>query len=81
LKVLRYAANELAYNPPGNDEGMLFWLDWVAHDWNNIFTTGDAHGRIGRAELYVPCPQLATLGPLGRLLAGATGTINVCPGA
>jgi phospholipid/cholesterol/gamma-HCH transport system substrate-binding protein len=81
VKILRYTTNELAYNGGSSQPGMLFWLDWVAHNWNNIMAQGDAHGNIGRAELYVTCPSIAKLGSLGMLLAGISDTLSICPGA
>jgi phospholipid/cholesterol/gamma-HCH transport system substrate-binding protein len=81
VKILRYTTNELAYNSGSSQPGMLFWLDWVAHNWNNIMAQGDAHGNIGRAELYVTCPSIAKLGSLGMLLAGISDTLSICPGA
>ena len=35
------AAKDLA-----RDEGLLFWLGWVAHNSNSLFSTGDAQGPV-----------------------------------
>jgi phospholipid/cholesterol/gamma-HCH transport system substrate-binding protein len=56
FRVLNRFFNMLAHNPrgkegptvQGRDEGYLFWLAWVAHQTNNLFSTADAHGP-GRA--------------------------------
>ena len=42
--VLNYVVNELGYNPPGAEEGYLFWLAWFTHNANNILSVEDAHG-------------------------------------
>ena len=44
-KVLQYATNELAYNPGGGDPGMLFWLDWAAHNVDSATGNEDTRGR------------------------------------
>src|SRR5918999_4388199 len=60
--------NLLAYNPGGReqltgdldtdlarDEGLLFWLGWVSHNSNSLFSTSDAQGPIRRIILGVTC--------------------------
>ena len=42
FKVLNYALNELAYNPPGSEEGFLFWISWANHLGVVVFSTQDA---------------------------------------
>lgn len=78
--ALRYTANTLAYNPPGNDEGGLFWAPWFAHNWNSTFGTADAHGGIGRAMVMLNCSQLtapsSAASTVTQLLLGAD---NICP--
>jgi len=81
FQTFHYTANELAYNPPGDDEGMLFWMAWAAHNWNSFLYTGDAHGRFGRALLMMPCVSLRNMGPLGDLFSAAIGALRVCPGS
>jgi phospholipid/cholesterol/gamma-HCH transport system substrate-binding protein len=62
FKILNYAFNELAYNPPGeNDEGYLFWLSWANHTANTIFATQDAHGPIRHGLVLVSCNGLQLL--------------------
>ena len=58
FQVLAYVTNELAYNPPGDDEGYLFWLAWVAHNTASLFSTEDAHGAVARGFLMVGCDTL-----------------------
>jgi phospholipid/cholesterol/gamma-HCH transport system substrate-binding protein len=77
VKVLNYLLNELAYNPPGKEEGYLFWASWASHDGATVFSTQDAHGPIRHGlvlascstlevlhQLSGPVPQLGTLGAL-----------------
>jgi phospholipid/cholesterol/gamma-HCH transport system substrate-binding protein len=88
--VVNYLFNELAYNPPGADEGFLFWVAWANHIGKGIFGAGDAHGPIRRGEFLASCsslqlldqvvlntPQLAVL---TRLLNPPV-TSQVCPGS
>jgi phospholipid/cholesterol/gamma-HCH transport system substrate-binding protein len=52
-----------AYNPngrepvdkPGRDEGLLFWLGWVSHNSNSLFSTADASGPFRRIVLIATC--------------------------
>ena len=60
--------NIAAYNPNGReelpdnlaaaeqrDEGLLFWLGWVAHNTNSLFSTGDASGPFRRISATASC--------------------------
>jgi phospholipid/cholesterol/gamma-HCH transport system substrate-binding protein len=60
--------NIAAYNPNGRepvpgdfaaaqqrDEGLLFWLAWVAHNTNSIFSTSDASGPFRRITATASC--------------------------
>jgi phospholipid/cholesterol/gamma-HCH transport system substrate-binding protein len=77
VQVLNYLLNELAYNPPGKEEGYLFWASWASHAGATVFSTQDAHGPIRHGlvlascstlqvlhQLSGPVPQLGTLGAL-----------------
>jgi phospholipid/cholesterol/gamma-HCH transport system substrate-binding protein len=88
--VLNAFLNELAYNPPGGEEGYLFWSAWTAHAGATIFTSQDAHGPIRRGLVIVSCssfelldqvkaanPQLRTLIEL----LNAPRRADVCPKA
>jgi phospholipid/cholesterol/gamma-HCH transport system substrate-binding protein len=47
--------NELAYNPPGPEEGYLFWLTWLNHNANSVFLTQDATGPLRRGIILTSC--------------------------
>lgn len=77
VQILNYLLNELAYNPPGKEEGYLFWASWASHAGATVFSTQDAHGPIRHGlvlascstlqvlhQLSGPVPQLGTLGSL-----------------
>jgi phospholipid/cholesterol/gamma-HCH transport system substrate-binding protein len=70
FKVLTYVGNELAYNPPGSDEGMLFWLAWFSHNANSVFSTEDAHGAVTHGLALTSCSSFASgvAAPLIQLL-------------
>ena len=76
--VLRYVVNELAYNPPGSEEGYLFWLAWFGHNSNSLLSEGDAHGIFWRGQTMVSCSTLTALGQAGSPLA-ALGNLLPCP--
>jgi phospholipid/cholesterol/gamma-HCH transport system substrate-binding protein len=63
-----------AYNPKGKeavpadpiaararDEGLLFWLGWVVHNTNNLFSTGDASGPFRRITATASCSTFQNL--------------------
>jgi phospholipid/cholesterol/gamma-HCH transport system substrate-binding protein len=55
LDVLTYVANELGYNPPGSEEGYLFWLSWFFHNSASMLSLQDAHGAVWRGLIMVGC--------------------------
>jgi phospholipid/cholesterol/gamma-HCH transport system substrate-binding protein len=61
LKVLNELFNELAYNPPGREEGYLFWTAWANHAGMSVFGSQDAHGPIRHGNFLVSCSTLTTL--------------------
>jgi phospholipid/cholesterol/gamma-HCH transport system substrate-binding protein len=64
FKVLNTFLNLLAYNPPGSEEGYLFWSAWAAHAGATIFTAQDAHGPIRRGLVLISCPAFTVLDQL-----------------
>lgn len=59
FNTLNYVVNELGYNPPGKEEGYLFWLGWFMHNANSILSLEDANGVAWRGGLMVSCTTLA----------------------
>jgi phospholipid/cholesterol/gamma-HCH transport system substrate-binding protein len=45
----------------GREEGMLFWLGWVAHNTNSMFSTSDAQGPFRRLILLSTCSSFQNL--------------------
>jgi phospholipid/cholesterol/gamma-HCH transport system substrate-binding protein len=92
LQVANYLLNELAYNPPGSEEGYLFWASWANHDGASVFSTQDAQGPIRRGLVLASCstltllqsPQFAqsvpVLSTLGSLL-NTPPVASICPTA
>ena len=79
-KVLNYVVNELGYNPPGSEEGYLFWLAWFTHNANSILSIEDAHGSVWRGLVMVGCSsagQVLTANPALAPILDAP----ICPGA
>jgi phospholipid/cholesterol/gamma-HCH transport system substrate-binding protein len=61
FRVVNVLLNLLAYNPPGDEEGYLFWASWVNHAGATIFNTQDAHGPIRRGVVITSCSSLGLL--------------------
>ena len=61
FKVVNNLLDMLAYNPPGEEEGYLFWVSWANHLGNQIFTTQDAHGPIRRGLFITTCQDIPVL--------------------
>ncbi|MDQ4040316.1 MAG: MlaD family protein [Actinomycetota bacterium] len=61
--VLDKLFNLFAFNPNGREgpekanreEGYLFWIAWVTHQTNYVFSTADAHGSYRPVYLGGPC--------------------------
>ena len=77
-KVLNYVANELGYNPPGPEEGYLFWTSWFIHNASSILTTEDAHGATWRGLVIVGCSSLGQLLSTNPALAPIAAA-GICP--
>ena len=74
FEVLNTFLNMLAYNPPGSEEGFLFWNSWVSHLGTLVFNTTDAQGPIRRTQLLVDCENLETA-ELASAVFPAAGTL------
>ncbi|MDX6725662.1 MAG: phospholipid/cholesterol/gamma-HCH transport system substrate-binding protein [Baekduia sp.] len=80
LKTANYLLNTAAYNPPGSDEGYLFWISWLNHIGPTVFSTQDAHGPIRRGALFFSCSGLTLLDNVKRVnpqLGTIIGLTNV----
>ena len=72
----------LAYNPPGVEEGYLFWFSWVNHLGASLFNTADAHGPIRRGILVANCNALDVIDSVAQVnpqLGVVIGLINIVP--
>jgi phospholipid/cholesterol/gamma-HCH transport system substrate-binding protein len=80
--VLTYVVNELGHNPPGAEEGYLFWTGWFIHNAASIVSIEDAHGVAWRGLVIGSCSTFGqviaanpALQPLGEAaFCGTTGT-------
>jgi phospholipid/cholesterol/gamma-HCH transport system substrate-binding protein len=90
LEVVNTLLNELAYNPPGSEEGYLFWASWANHAGASLFSTQDAHGPIRRGLVVTSCSSLGLLETIGNAnpvlgtladLLNAPAPSAVCPGS
>jgi phospholipid/cholesterol/gamma-HCH transport system substrate-binding protein len=71
--------NALGYNPPGDQEGYLFFVPWLNHDLTATYTLQDAYGPIRRGLVQESCgtaqtaEQTLLAEPYLRLLYQLTG--------
>ncbi len=75
-----YVVNELAYNPPGDDEGYLYWLAWFAHNGASFLSTQDANGPAWRGLTLLSCDSVTGAPEVGPLLGSVLGRLPVCDG-
>jgi phospholipid/cholesterol/gamma-HCH transport system substrate-binding protein len=61
IKVVNTLFNTLAYQPPGGEQGYLFWGSWLAHIANSLTSLQDAHGPTVRGIFMATCRQLNLL--------------------
>jgi len=96
--------NMAAHNPGGaepltgdpetdraRDEGLLFWLGWVSHNSNSLFSTADASGPFRRIVLLATCTtyqqmldQAGSAAPLLEDILGVRALLadsDLCPAA
>ena len=78
FKVLGYVVNETAYNPPGDNEGFLFWTAWFAHNAASVLSTQDANGAMFRGLVLTSCDALSAQPQLGPLLETVFGAVTAC---
>ena len=52
---LNSGLNAVAYNPPGSQEGFLFYIPWLNHDLNANYLLQDAYGPIRRGLVLESC--------------------------
>ena len=55
LPVAQSPPQRSAYNPPGAQEGYLFWLPWLNHNTNMLFRAQDAHGPLRMGTVMITC--------------------------
>jgi phospholipid/cholesterol/gamma-HCH transport system substrate-binding protein len=80
-QVLEYVGNEAAYNPPGSNEGFLFWTSWFAHNGASMLSAQDAHGAMWRGLNIFSCNQLKDQPPqLSAVLTAILGPLPGCGG-
>jgi phospholipid/cholesterol/gamma-HCH transport system substrate-binding protein len=61
VRRVNYIVNELTYNPPGSEEGYLFWTPWFFHNAASMLSTQDAHGGAWRGLALFSCSTLQQL--------------------
>ncbi len=64
--VLNDLFNGIAYNPPGKQEGYLYWLAWANHMAASMISSQDAHGPTRRGVLLGSCDSLRVFEAVGK---------------
>jgi phospholipid/cholesterol/gamma-HCH transport system substrate-binding protein len=78
--ALNDGLNALAFNPPGDQEGFLFYVPWLNHNLVTNYTIQDAYGPIRRGLVQLSCATAGTAEqtllaePYLRLLYQLTGS-------
>ncbi len=60
-EVFNALFNELAYDPPGKENGYLFYLPWANHNTNSTVSSQDGISTLRRSVIAASCSQLQTL--------------------
>ena len=82
--VLNHLFNMIAYDPNGNDapydgsqqRPYLFWIAWVDHMANNLFSTADANGPYRPIVLGGTCQSISAIGDAAGLPSGLTDVVK-----
>ena len=64
--VLNQLFNGLAYNPPGKQEGYLYWLAWANHMAASMLASQDGMGPTRRGVVYGSCDSLRVYEAVGK---------------
>ena len=64
--VLNNLFNGLAYNPPGKQEGYLYWLSWANHMAASLLASQDGMGPTRRGVVFGSCDSLRVYEAVGK---------------
>lgn len=73
FEVLNALFDELAYDPPGREEGYLFYVPWANHNTNSTLSSQDGIGPLRRGVLLASCAQLSSLEGIFDRIVETTG--------
>ncbi|MEX1141595.1 MAG: MlaD family protein [Thermoleophilaceae bacterium] len=59
-EVFNALFNELAYDPPGKQEGFLFYLPWANHNTNSTMSSQDGITPLRRGVVLLSCTDLSS---------------------
>lgn len=94
FEKLNVGLNAISYDPPGDQQSILFYIPWLNHNLNSAFMAQDSHGPVLRGVTMLTCatadiaggtliarPYLRLLYQLtGQRTTALTGTANQIPG-
>lgn len=76
-KSLQWTTNVLGYEPPGEENGNLFWFSWFWHNTNSVLANEDAHGVAWRGQAIFSCTSFTGLDVL-RPVVDVLNATRVC---
>lgn len=59
-EVFNALFNELAYDPPGKEQGYLFYLPWANHNTNSLLSAQDGITPLRRGVVMLSCTDLGS---------------------
>ncbi|MDO9410010.1 MlaD family protein [Patulibacter sp.] len=75
--TLQHLVNVIGYDAPGPEQSYAYYLAWLAHNANSLFSTQDAHGPAWRGQLLFSCSSFTSLDEL-RPVVGILDALQVC---
>ncbi len=80
LGSLERLGDVLAYNPPGKEEGYLFWMAWFLHNGHNFISGQDGNGPFWRGIVQFSCSTAFSEPLTGAILKPVLEITKACPG-
>lgn len=75
-EVFNALFNELAYDPPGKEQGYLFYLPWANHNTNSLISSQDGLTPLRRGVVMLSCSDLGSFESLFLKRDEDTGLVN-----
>jgi len=77
--TLEHLGDLFAYNPPGKEEGYLFWMAWFLHNGHQFISGQDANGPFWRGIVQFSCSTAFSEPLTGAILKPVLDIAKPCP--